>query len=234
MKLDLGTPRTLPAIVRDAGRVYFANALPLFGLALLSIPIQMIVGTIQDRASKDTQSNLIGLFFLPSIFVSMLASSAVVYAAAAAMRDGRAEFGASLDATIARFGAVVSSFGLFLLLTVASLVAFPYFAVRWTFQTQAVMIEGKRNWAALDASSAAVKGRWWQTFAALILLFLPVIPIALVQRASWAEGLLPVTLLGLAFSAIMPYVLTAQTLIYYDLKARKQADVSTDRLPTPE
>ena len=221
-------------IVSHAWRIYFSNFPALFGLALLSLPIQMLAGTIQDQASKATQANLIGLLFIPSIVVSMVTSSAVIYAANAAITGGRSEFGAAIDVAFSRLGAVISSFALYAVLTIASLIAFPYFAVRWTFQSQAVMIDGKRNWAALDASSSVVKARWWRTFGVLLFVLAPVITVTGLQSAPWALGLIPLTLLGLAFSVVMPYVVTAQTLLYYDLKARKQADLSTDRLSAPE
>jgi hypothetical protein len=219
----------------DAWRIYFANLPALLGLALTTVPIQMLVGTIQDQVgSKDAQANLIGFLLLPSLVVSMVSSSAVISAANAAIVGGRADFGAAIDAAFARLGGILSSFLLAIALTLASLVGIPYFAVRWTFQGQGVMIEGKRNWAALDASSAIVKGHWWRTFGVLLFLFVPIFPIAIMQGAPWAQGLIPLTLLGLAFAALIPYVLTAQTLLYYDLKARTEPDVSADRLPPPE
>jgi hypothetical protein len=114
------------------------------------------------------------------------------------------------------------------------LVVFPltlliYLAVRWQLWQQGVMIEGKRNWAALDASAAVVRGSWWRTLG--ILLVVAAIQFGPILLASAARELppLPGSLLsGAVLALVLPFAVIAQTLLYYDLKARSHAPDRTD------
>ena len=60
-------------------------------------------------------------------------------------------------------------------------------------------------------------------------------PIAI--AAAIAQALPPLgaaAITSIVFALVIPFPVTAQTLLYYDLKARKQADASADRLPAAE
>ncbi len=109
-----------------------------------------------------------------------------------------------------------------------------YLAVRWMSAQQVVMIEGKERWSALDASAEIVRARWWHTFGILLVITLIVLgPTALAATSAAAPPLVEATVASVAGALILPFFTTAQTLLYYDLKARNAVDVSTARLDAP-
>jgi hypothetical protein len=235
VKANLQGPHDLGEIAGYAWQLYLRNFVTMFPLALIPVPVQMLIAAIQDRvASEETQATILALFFLPSILVSLVSSSALVAASNDAINETPADFGRAVDAAFSRFLAVLSTTVLGLALSVASLVGIVYFAVRWTFGVQAVMIEGKRNWAALDQSSSIVKGRWWRTFGILLFITMALMPAVLIDSSGAFAGLVPSTLISVLMAAVLPYAVAAQTLLYYDLKARNAVDNATARIDDPE
>ena len=110
-----------------------------------------------------------------------------------------------------------------------------YLIIRWGFAQQAVMIGGHRNWTALDDSAHAVREYWWRTLGILIVIALIQLgPILLSQSATLLPPLAASAIIAAVFALVLPFSVTAQTLLYYDLKARKQDDLSADRLPPAE
>jgi hypothetical protein len=104
-----------------------------------------------------------------------------------------------------------------------------YLVVRWQFWQQTVMIEGRRNWAALDASAALVGVYWWRTLG--ILLVIGLIQLGPLVLATAARELPPLPgslIAGLVLAAVLPFAAIAQTLLYYDLKARTHAADTPD------
>lgn len=110
-----------------------------------------------------------------------------------------------------------------------------YLSVRWALATQAVMIEGRERWAALDISAAAVRGRWWHTLGVLLLIIMAQLGPALL--AAVARAAPPIVAGGVASAVaalVLPFVVSAQVLLYYDLKARAHADAGAHRLAAAE
>lgn len=111
---------------------------------------------------------------------------------------------------------------------------FFYLALRWAFVTNAVVIEGKRGWAALDDSADAVRGNWWRSFGiVLVISLIQAGPLLLSSLAAAAPPVIEGIVAGLAGAFILPFTVAAQTLLYYDLKARRQANVSPVRIDDP-
>ncbi len=105
-----------------------------------------------------------------------------------------------------------------------------YLTLRWTLSAQAVMIEGKRNWAALDASAASVRDCWWRTLGVFaVVLLIAMGPTLAASPATLLPVLPATTILSVVFALVIPFVFTAQTLLYYDLKARKQTNADDVR-----
>ena len=110
-----------------------------------------------------------------------------------------------------------------------------YLAVRWAFASQAVMILGKQNWAALDDSADAVRGYWWRTFGIIIVVTLIILgPTMLASLATALPPLAASSIIGGVGALVLPFAIIAQTLLYYDLKTRNHvpAEPSID-LPEP-
>ena len=110
-----------------------------------------------------------------------------------------------------------------------------YLAVRWVVAPQAVMLEGRARWAALDSSAAAVRGRWWRTFGILLaILAVQVGPLLLASAANYAPPLVAGSVTSVVSALVLPFAVTAQTLLYYDLKARSHAAARADRIASSE
>jgi uncharacterized membrane protein len=105
-------------------------------------------------------------------------------------------------------------------------------AIAWGFIGQAVVLDGYNAKESLSASAEAVKGNWWRTFAILLAIaILVILPGPLIAFALLLFASPPVTDMVYTVNAalyslmLLPFALTASTLLYSDLKARKNPDV---------
>jgi hypothetical protein len=117
--------------------------------------------------------------------------------------------------TIARGGIIV------LLLTV-SVVGIPWAVnrgVRWMLGAQAAMLDGFRGEPALAHSSAAVKGRWWQTAAnGAMLAFLGAAPGIILALSLLILARIPIDaangVASLVYAIAQPFAIAGLTLLY--------------------
>jgi hypothetical protein len=259
---DLRGRHDLGEIVGYGWRIYLRNFSPLFALALLTVPVQMLVGAIQARVDAADRMNVTYALLLPNALVSLIAGAAVVDAVHRFTGGVRPSFGESLDAALGRFWALFTTTLLSGAVVALSVLAVPglalvwlvrrdarvdgrrdwwfaivplaltvYLIVRWQFVAQAVMVRGQRNWAALDESAGAVRGAWWRTFGVLLVLF--AIEAGFTSLGTIAAPLPPLaaaTISGVIAALALPFSFAAQTLLYYDLKAR-QAEARTASTP---
>ncbi|MDE3094547.1 MAG: hypothetical protein KGK07_00920 [Chloroflexota bacterium] len=266
MNADLRGQHDLGDIVGLAYRAYGRNFATLLGIALTTVPLQMLIAVVQRRVgSQAAQQNIVSLLIIPAVLVSLLASAALI-AAVHEFSGGTAPgFSRAIDAAFERFRPVIATALLAAGLGVLSLAAVPaltlwwlthpgatidgrrnwwlvtvpfaltlYLSVRWLFAEQAVMMEGGDRWTALDASADAVRGRWWRTFGIVVVITLIQLgPLLLATAATLAPTLVAAVVTSVVSALVLPFAVTAQTLLYYDLKARRQADAAADRLPTP-
>lgn len=104
---------------------------------------------------------------------------------------------------------------------------FLYLAVRWVLALPAVIIDGRRNWAALDASADLVRTRWWRTLGInLIIVVIALGPSLVASISTLAAPIVEAIVMSLASALVLPFVAAAQTLFYHDLKARIAVAVS--------
>jgi hypothetical protein len=110
-----------------------------------------------------------------------------------------------------------------------------FLSVRWALATPAVIIEGRSGWPALDSSAGAVHGRWWRTLGVLLLIgLLQLGPVVLASAAAAGPPIVAGGVSSVVAALVLPFVVTAQTLLYYDLKARSHADARADRFSAAE
>lgn len=230
MKVELRSPHDFGQIVGFSYRIYLRNFWTLFAVALITVPLPMLEAVIGSRIDAGNPAQLlVGLIMLANVFVAVVATGSLIHAVNQIASGVAVEAGSALDAGLARFTSLISSNLLAGILTLLSLIFFPYFLVRWLFVPQAVMLEDKRNWAALDASSSIVKGAWWRTAGiALVVVLIGLGPSILASPAARLPVLPATTIVTLAAALALPFIITAQTLLYFDLKARKQTHVSVD------
>lgn len=132
--------------------------------------------------------------------------------------------------------------GIALLLLVLTFLGIPvaiFLGIRWSFFVQAIVLEGRGVRASLSRSTALVKGTWWRVFGVFIVGFMAqylvsAIPGGLIGAIIGAIGALIMPNALLTFSAIStvigslfgilaaPVLPTIGTLLYYDLRIRKE------------
>ena len=100
--------------------------------------------------------------------------------------------------------------------------------VRWLFIHQAVIFDGTSARAALSYSADAVAGRWWRTLGIAIILWIIVqVPASVIGAlVGFAPILISGTASAVITAVILPFGVIAMTLLYLDLKARRETDVS--------
>ncbi|HMA35630.1 MAG TPA: hypothetical protein VKY74_14285 [Chloroflexia bacterium] len=105
--------------------------------------------------------------------------------------------------------------------------------ISWSFASQAVVLEGRGVASALQRSWDLVRGDWWRVFGTYLLLFLvrtiitlpaSVASVALsLVGASWVVQNIGAEFASLVLAVIStPIQLTAMTLLYFDLRVRKE------------
>jgi hypothetical protein len=108
-----------------------------------------------------------------------------------------------------------------------------YFDIKWLFVLQMVMLEESRVTQSLSRSGALVTGNWWRSLGIWVLLSLApsfIFGILVsILLASWEDpsGFAVIVLRGV-FPALLlvPLSTIAQTLLYFDLRARREQYIS--------
>jgi hypothetical protein len=135
---------------------------------------------------------------------------------------------------LAAIAIVLILFGLFVLLGLAALI----FYTRLLFSTQAIVLEGEGPLAGLARSWRLVAGSFWRTLGILVLMgiltyIIAAFPATIVSFAltigsgnaldNLVRNQIITTLLAqLGQIAVLPLQLTIYTLLYYDLRIRKE------------
>ncbi|HZP58031.1 MAG TPA: hypothetical protein VFC53_10850 [Dehalococcoidia bacterium] len=265
MKLDLRGPKTLSQIIDFTFRVYSANFVRLFSIALIVAPLQMLSVVAQRQINDQaTAQGVAALLNVPVALVGLIATGAIVAAVDDLSGGTPPAFGRALDAAFARFVDLLLTALLAAALVALAALSWPwlalwwlirrdatidgarnwwlvaipfalpvYLAVRWVFATQGVMLEGGRNWRALDASATVVRGRWWRTLGILVVVgLIEGAALGMGAVGAFAPPVIDAVLTGALVALVLPFAGTAQTFLYYDEKARSYVDRRTDQLPT--
>ena len=190
-----------------------------------------------DPSSFDTAKlfeTLLPVFFLAGILLivtwlaSIIMNGALIYGVSGRVLERTISVGRAYSFAVGRFGAMLgASFlaGLGVLLMAITLVGIPFaifFAVRWFFVFQTAALERCSPTAALARSSDLVRDNWWRVFGILLLVW---ILLAIASGiASSILGLIPfVGPIALVVVAVLfaPVMIIAQTLLYHDLRTRR-------------
>lgn len=205
----------LGSIIREGFAAYRSGFVPMFAIALLTVPLQLLTAVISGSTDSEGAEVAAQMLQLPAIFVSLVVSAALVRASADVTGGGAPGFGGALDAAFSRIGALITTFLLELGLLLASIVAAPLLAVYWLFNRSAT-IDGRRDWwLALIPGALAVYllVRWLFASWAVMLdsrqNWAALDESARVVRSRWWRTLGIV--LGLALVQLGPTVLAAST-----------------------
>ena len=170
----------------------------------------------------------IGILIITSWLALILMNGALIYGVSGQILERPIPVGRSYSFSLGRFGAMLGPSilaGLAVLLMAITIVGIPFaifFGVRWAFVYQTASLERCGPLAALARSSDLVRGNWWRVFGILLL-----IGILLAIANGIASGVVdriplvgPILLLVVAV-LFAPVWIIAQTLLYHDLRVRR-------------
>ncbi len=198
----------------------------------IALPAQIpfLVASVLSNDTAIIAMTLVGLF------TGLIASGAVTYAVtryylghpvgAADSYVGAMNNGVSLLANGLLFAGAVFG-GIALSLLIIGIPVLVFILVALFFYVQAVVIENKAPVDALGRSWQLVRGLWWRTFFLGIAFVLVVVVIGLVLSlpglaVSLANPTLGDFLATLAGVFVAPIGSIGATLVYFDLRARKE------------
>ena len=222
-------PRDIGGLVSDTFAVYGKNFGVLWRIALVANIPFLIGGFLSNSA-------LVASLTVAGFFTGLLASGASAYAVSQ-QHLGRKVSAATcyvaalnnavsllLAAIVFTIGVIIAGTLSFLLIGIPLLI---YIVVTFFFYIPAIMIEGQRPIAALGRSAELVRGSWWRVFGIgivfvillLVSLFIASIPGFLLVMVNEPMGNL---LLNMGSVFVTPIGFVGTTLVYFDLRVRKE------------
>ena len=239
--------RAFGQLIRTARRFYGRHWRTLVPIGLTAFPIvggisllAQLVGNNSgiDEAAGRGGVNLAAGDLLETIghpiAQALVAAVVVVFVRNLVESGGPSRFRSCWRGTRERFWRVVvaqllaTAGVLLLLLTVVGIPFAIYKYVAWSFVQQEVLFTDKSLRESFRGSSKLVRGRWWHTVKVAVFLGLvalaagPVLTLGLIFTAL---PLVWINLLGsFVFALMIPYVAVGDTLLYFDLQARREAE----------
>jgi hypothetical protein len=178
--LELGRPRELGELVTLSVALFVRHFSLFFTLALIVVaPYVLVVDGVWGRQLADGADANVPAATATALALSALVAGPLITAMMArtvvALDQGRVpSLGEALRAGLGVFLPAAAVVAMYTLGVIgwAALLLLPgvYFAVRWYFAAQAVVIDGRRGVAALRRSGELVSGQWWSTLGRLITL----------------------------------------------------------------
>lgn len=154
----------------------------LLGIAAVYLVLEFAVDLISTYFMKEDTSIttllIIGLSLTATIVISILVTGGLIYASAEVYLGREITPGAAFQQAFRRFWPYLGSSVLWLLgagglcLTVIGIPFGLYFGIRWTFYSQAVLIEESKAWNGLGRSTELVKGSWWRVVGIVVAIYL--------------------------------------------------------------
>lgn len=243
--------RSFGQLVRAARQLYGRHWPPLVGIGLAALPIvggaNLLAGLLGTGSAVDDAAgrggfnlalgDLVETFARPAA-MAVVAGAVVVFVRLLAEAKP-AGFGAAWRGLAPRFWRVVGAQLLVVLcvfLLAISIVGLPWAInryVAWSFVKQEILFGEGSVRGAMRGSSALVRGRWWHTLRVAGFLFVlnlvagPILSFALIFTAL---PLIWINLIGsLIYALLIPYTALGETLLYFDLQARAEAEPARPR-----
>ncbi|MGB2694638.1 MAG: hypothetical protein WBD55_05555 [Dehalococcoidia bacterium] len=233
-RIPLRQQRDLSQIIESSFELYTQNFAALFLIAAVSIPLAIASAVVVDGAnSYEAAAGLLSLFTFAQLLVDVIVSAALI-AALQEINSGKpANFSLAYDVAFARFWTIIRAsvrVAFHVLLFAITIVGIPWAiqrAVRWLFIEQAVILDSTSAKAALSYSADAVIGRWWRTLGiAVVIWIIRFVPASVVSGVLFlAPVLISGTLSAIVSAAMLPFSATALTMLYMDLKVRKETEI---------
>ena len=219
-------PRELGDLVGETFRIYKSN-FGDFVLIAFWAQVPFILGELVPTLALSIILSLIG------ILMYILAEGAIIHAVAQQYLGREVKAGNCYKRAWKWFGTLFVGWLVFFLvlavffLTIIGIPLFFYFLVTRFFYAEAIMIEGRGSLEALGRSRDLVRGTWWRVFViglVYLLIFFTLgigvsIPGAFASPYSPAAGAI---LLTIGAILIMPLGFIGATVVYLDLRVRKE------------
>ena len=234
-RIVLRQQRDLGEIIQAAITIYMQNLWPLFTIAAIVIPVNVASAIFQETLDDPATAALVGTALtLLQFAVGLLAGATLIFALSEIDAGRPAEFSNAYDVAFQRFGRLAGAYlrvVFHVLLFAITIIGIPWAIqrlVRWSFVQQAVILDDTSARAALSYSADAVTGRWWRSFGIILVISLIVgIPTISVYGLFF---LAPVVVSSIANAtinaAVLPFGITATTLLYLDLKVRRESEAT--------
>ncbi len=186
-----------------------------------------------DTPTEEQMAALLSLLPLAPVFVLVgcvaavvvgLTHLALVQATAQAVEHDRLDPAEAWKTALSRAitawaaGLLVGVAVILMAITIIGIPFAFYFGVRWSFLSQAVVLDGAGPRAALSRSSDLVHGQWWRVLGISLVIGLIT---GIASTVLGALNVIPVLGAIAASTLAAPLSPIAQTLLYYDLRARK-------------
>lgn len=247
-RIALRQQRDLSQIVQDSFSLYFQNFWPLFRIAAVLIPFSIlgavITGLVDVPEEPFENEDFFSAFWkalaliTPVILLALVAQWLALIAVICALADLNAgqpvRFSRAYGVVFTRLWTLLgaglrAAFHVFLFYI--TIIGIPWAiqrGVRWLFIHQAVILDNTSARASLSYSADAVKSRWWRTLGIwIVIAIIATVPSSILSALfGLAPPLVSGTLGGLVSAALIPFSATAMTLLYLDLNARRETDVT--------
>ena len=218
-------PRDLSGLLSEAFRVYRRRFWVFFFIVFLA----QIPSLIAELTPIPVLSVLFSLAGLPLLF---LAQGAIIFAVLRqylgrdisvgdSYRMAQGKFWNLLAGGIGFVGILLGCAILILIIVGIPLVF--YVSVSLIFYPQAILVEGKAPLDALGRSRRLVRGSWWRVFGILIVFWIIILSISIPAIIAWIFSPTAGVIVGfITGSVTTPIALIGDTLIYFDLRIRKE------------
>jgi hypothetical protein len=225
-------------IVQAALQLYTQNFPVFFLIAALVVPLGIASGIFQTIDNEVAKSLIVGGISLVQIVVDVLAASAIIVALDDIDSARTPEFGHSYDLAFSKFGAISLALlrvAFHVVLLFITIIGIPWAiqrVVRWAFVQQTIMLEDATPKESLSRSADIVLGSWWRTLGIWLFISLfSAVPVAIAQLAFLLAPVAVSSTASAILSALaLPFVVIATTMLYFDLKLRKEGAAA---LPQP-
>ena len=213
---------------------------------------------LQPQTDPATLADDLGVLVAGQLVAGLLTAIMVVLTIAACFKavadaflGAEPDWRASVRFALSRLGPLLWVSILYLLGVMLGFVALIipgiWLAIAWTLSYPALLVEDARGTRALRRSFRLVRGRWWPTFAVLLVGAILVGVIAAIVQALFlapvffTESVLAVAVLTLLSSIVgyaisTPFQAALVAVVFFDLRVRKEGldlELLADRLGSP-
>ena len=198
-------------------------------------------GPVTTTGSVDVAAVLGGyaVYLVLTLVAAALATAASLKAVSDAYLGERPTWSSSLRFALRRLHSVVWVQLLIAVLAflaaIALVVPGVWLWVSWSVAVPALLLEGVRGFRALGRSFGLVQGRWWATFAVILLAFIAAAiltsaisalfsSLVFTGASNSALGSLTLSTVGGTIAGVLtrPFQSAVPTILYYDLRVRKE------------